>query len=167
MSPMPSGRRASSASAPSSIDTPATSDADSFPPSRGDPSRTVTRTGSSLRKNAAASPAIPPPMPPPAGVVPAVIVLKPATGGRPPGPALGRVARRRRSEQRLHVEQGRNHGEVPACARDRDVDAVAGDLDGADADRLGPHAVPRLVVDEHRVGGGDAEVGQGGDVDLG
>src|ERR1700727_758665 len=41
---MPSGRLASSASAPSSIATPATSDADSFPPSRDEPSRTVTRT---------------------------------------------------------------------------------------------------------------------------
>src|ERR1700722_12084200 len=164
---MPSGRRASSASAPSSIDTPATSDADSFPPSRGDPSRTVTRTGAPARKKAAASPAIPPPMTTTCGGVPVVIVLKTATAGGPPGPALGRIARRRRSQQRLHVEQGRNHGEVPARARARDVDAVAGNLDGADADRLGPHAEPRLVVDEHRVGGGDAEVGQGGDVDLG
>src|SRR5580704_8848666 len=67
-------------------------------------------------------------------------------------------------------------GEVPAAADggaavDRvdgadGVDAVAGDLDGADADRLGADAVRRLIVDEHRVGGGDAEVGQRGHVDL-
>ena len=61
MSPVPSGRVTSSASAPSSTGTPAISDTDSFPPSRGDPSSRVTRTASSLRKNAAASPAIPPP----------------------------------------------------------------------------------------------------------
>src|ERR1700678_4478246 len=61
MSPVPSGRVTSSASAPSSTGTPAISDTDSLPPSRGDPSSTVTRTGSSRRKNAAASPAIPPP----------------------------------------------------------------------------------------------------------
>ncbi len=59
--PVPSGRRMSSASAPASTATPATSETASLPPSRGDPSSTVTRTGASRRKNAAASPAIPPP----------------------------------------------------------------------------------------------------------
>ena len=61
ISPIPSGRVTSRASAPSSTATPATSDTDSLPPSRGDPSSTVTRTFTSRRKNAAASPAIPPP----------------------------------------------------------------------------------------------------------
>jgi len=59
--PVPSGLRASSASAPSSTAIPATSETASLPPSRGEPSRTVTLTGASRRKNAAASPAMPPP----------------------------------------------------------------------------------------------------------
>ncbi len=59
--PVPSGLRASSASAPSSTAIPATRETASLPPSRGEPSRTVTLTGSSRRKNAAARPAMPPP----------------------------------------------------------------------------------------------------------
>src|SRR5262249_38209126 len=86
ISPMPSGRRASSASAPSSTGTPATSEAESFPPSRGDPSRSVTLTGSSLRKNAAASPATPPPLTTTGGPVPAVVAAKPATAASAPEP---------------------------------------------------------------------------------
>src|ERR1700733_1193591 len=74
ISSMPSGRRARSASAPSSIATPATSDADSFPPSRGEPSSTVTRTGSSLRKKAADRPAIPPPITTTCAVASAVMI---------------------------------------------------------------------------------------------
>ena len=61
ISAVPSGRVTSSASAPSSTATPAIPETDSLPPSRGDPSSTVTRTGSSRRENAAASPEIPPP----------------------------------------------------------------------------------------------------------
>ena len=61
-SPVPSGLRASRASAPTSTRHPATSATDSFPPVCRDPSSTTTRTGSSRRKNAAASPAIPAPM---------------------------------------------------------------------------------------------------------
>ena len=61
ISAVPSGRVTSSASAPSSTATPAIPDTDSLPPSRGEPSSTVTRTASSRRKNAAASPEIPPP----------------------------------------------------------------------------------------------------------
>ena len=46
----------------SSTATPPISETDSLPPSRGDPSSTVTCTASSLRKNAAASPEIPAPI---------------------------------------------------------------------------------------------------------
>src|ERR1700730_6976941 len=86
---VPSGRRASNASAPTSTAIPATSDSDSLPPTPGEPSSTTTSTGSSRRKNAAASPAMPPP--------------PIATTGRAPGcsppspqgaPAAGRVASR-------------------------------------------------------------------------
>lgn len=62
-SSLPSGRRASIASAPASIVTPATSVAWSLPPTRGAPSRTVTlRCSPRCRRcHAAARPAIPPP----------------------------------------------------------------------------------------------------------
>ena len=58
---VPSGRLASSASAPALTGMPATSDTVSLPPSRGDPSSTVTSRPRSASRNAAASPAIPPP----------------------------------------------------------------------------------------------------------
>ncbi len=77
ISPVPSGRRVSSASAPSSTATPATSETVSFPPSRGDPSKTVTWHGVRRRKNAAASPAMPPPAMTTAGAGPGRLTRTP------------------------------------------------------------------------------------------
>src|SRR5215469_10942799 len=148
ISSMPSGRRASSASAPSSIGTPATADADSFPPSRGEPSRTVTRTGSSLSEKAAASPVIPPPTTTTWGAAwgVCVMVYKPATYW---------------SEQVECVWQGADDrearfGRLSAGAIGA-APALADDLDRTHADRLGACAEPGLVVDHHGVRGRHAE----------
>src|SRR5262249_50658567 len=111
---MPSGRRASSASAPSSTGTPATSEAESFPPSSGDPSRSVTLTSSSLRKNAAASPPIPPPRPATSGVVPVVMVHKPAIAASAPEPDV--AVRAAWGRQRACTEVG--DGCAPKIVRD-------------------------------------------------
>src|SRR5215472_529074 len=161
---MPSGRRASSASAPASTGTPAMSLTDSLPPRRGDPSRTVTRTGSSLRKNAAASPAIPPPMTTTCGVVP--VVMAPslpqphqrqsrALVSAPAGPTTNLCVEfgvEIRAELDTIVPRGRPKGlKVPlsveervnnreAWLRDLAVEVVADDLDRAHSDSFGAGA---------------------------